>query len=116
MIMSTNDELTIVTIKKQPRYTKINYREKLALCAQNLSNPRSLSSNIDDEEEFNNHILAIISLSYPLKGTEGRNQNDSILLHSSSTNDLSTSSIFEFLLTIFSMNNSIKTTNKSQAL
>ena len=48
---------SVLTYKKQPRYTNIDYREKLALCAQDLTNLRLLSFNLDEEEESNYHVV-----------------------------------------------------------
>ena len=53
---------TIITVKKQPRYTHPDYREKIALCAQDLQSLRVLCGNIDDEEEFSDHMIAIIAI------------------------------------------------------
>ena len=58
--MANNDGSTIITVRKQPRYTNVDFREMLALCAQDLADLRVLATNITEEEEFNGHLLAII--------------------------------------------------------
>ena len=65
--MSDDDGSTIITVKKQPRYTPVDYREELSLCAQDLADLRILSSSIQDDDEFNNYIIALIAIITVLK-------------------------------------------------
>ena len=60
--MSDDDGSTIITIKKPTRYTPVDYRGKLALCAQDLADLRILSCNIYDNEEFHDYITALIAI------------------------------------------------------
>ena len=60
--MSDNDDATIITVKKQPRYTPVDYREELSLCAQDLADLRILSSSIHDDDKVNNYIIALIAI------------------------------------------------------
>ena len=53
---------TIIGFKKQTRYTNIDYRAKLALKSNEISKLRLLSSNIQDADEFNVNIVAIITI------------------------------------------------------
>ena len=67
-----NGGSTIITVKKLPRFTHPDYREKMALCAQDLQSLRLLSNNIDDEDEFSDHTIAIIAIMPFLKKKEER--------------------------------------------
>ena len=60
--MSDDGGSTILTVRKQPRYTNVDYREMLALCAQDLANLRVLATNVNEEEEFNGHIIALLAI------------------------------------------------------
>ena len=60
--MSDDDGSTIITVMKQPRYTNVDFREKLSLCAQDLADLRVLATNITEEEDFNGHIVALLAI------------------------------------------------------
>ena len=60
--MSDDDGSTIITVKKQPRYTPVDYREELSLSAQDLADLRILCSSIEDNEEFNKYVIALIAI------------------------------------------------------
>ena len=60
--MSDSGGSTIITVRKQPRYTNVDYREMLSLCAQDLAELRVLSKNVTLEEEFNDIIITILAI------------------------------------------------------
>ena len=106
---------TIITVKKQPRYTNPDYREKMALCAQDLQSLRLLSNNIDDEDDFCDHMIAIIAVMSFLKMKEERKmQEDDMSLDSLSLSDKSTGSIFEF--DISNMDNDSNSTSSASSI
>jgi hypothetical protein len=84
IIMESSDNNDIVGCKKQPRYTSPGLRVKLALIANEVTHLRALCKMIDDEEEFQYHLLVLLftslSSSYVLKqmNNECSDDNDSI--------------------------------------
>ena len=51
-----------MNVRKQPRYTNVDYREMLYMCAQDLAELRVLSKNVTLEEEFNDLIITILAI------------------------------------------------------
>ena len=56
------DDSDIITFKKPPRYTNVDYREKLSLYANDILKLRILSSNYKDEEDFIDIIIVLLSI------------------------------------------------------
>ena len=54
---SDGDDSGIISFRKPPRYTNIDYREKLSLHANDILKLRVLASNYKDEEDFNHVII-----------------------------------------------------------
>ena len=59
-MISDDDDLDIITHKRPPHYNNIDYREKLSLNTGDILKLRVLALNYDNEEEFNNIIVALI--------------------------------------------------------
>ena len=75
----------IINFRKPPRYTNIDYREKLSHHANDIIKLRVLASNYKDEEEFNHVIIALLSIMAILNLRSARQQlgtqrNDDVFL------------------------------------
>ena len=64
--MDENNDDPIIAFKKQKRYTNIDYREKLALNADQLLELRKTCSLINDSNEFSNFIIILIYILHHL--------------------------------------------------
>ena len=82
---SDKDDSDIISFRKLPRYTNIDYREKLSLHANDVLKLRVLASNYRYEEEFNHIIIALLSIMAILNLRAARQQlgtqrNDDVFL------------------------------------
>ena len=55
MVIDDNSS-NVVTFLKPPRYTNIDYQEKVLLCVNNIAKLRLLSADIEQEDNFKNHL------------------------------------------------------------
>jgi len=67
MSSSEASDEDIIGFKAQPRYTNIDFREKLALNAEQVRELRELCALIEDEEDFELHIVVLLHLLSNLK-------------------------------------------------
>jgi hypothetical protein len=94
--MSSSDESDpIIAFKCEARYTNIDYRDKLALKADECLKMRSCCSLIEDEEEFQMIMIALLKSLDNLKMKSESFHEDAHagdVLDNSSTSDSSNSS------------------------
>ena len=60
--MADNNDSSIITFRKQPCFTNIDYREKLSLCAKEMTELKELCTNVNDKDEIAACIVVIVAI------------------------------------------------------